>query len=315
MTSTKAPVYVGRYAPSPTGALHMGNIFAAVCAAARARRQRGRLLLRIEDTDTSRTAPHATEHILADLRALGFVFDAGPDNDDGRGPYVQSLASARYDDALTRLRERGALYACRCSRKDLREASAPHGDEGPVYAGTCRDLSLPFDEPGEPVAWRFRVPEGTVVVDDALAGPFAQDVAREVGDFIVRRKDALYAYQLAVVVDDAHQGVTEVVRGRDLLASSPRQVLLQRALGLPTPDYAHVPLLVDESGARLAKRRGDETVRARLSRGLTADVILGALGHVLGCAGPRETLTLDELLGRVDDELLARATILWREPT
>jgi glutamyl-tRNA synthetase len=312
-TRTTADGYVGRYAPSPTGDLHLGNVFAAVCAAARARKRHGRLLLRIEDIDTPRTVPEAAAHIALDLDVLGFTFDAGPHFDDGRGPYVQSQARTRYDDALLRLRESGVLYACRCSRKDLRDASAPHGDEGPIYAGTCRALGLPFDDPDLPVAWRVRAEAGSIVVDDALAGTCAQDVAREVGDFIVRRKDGLYAYQLAVVVDDAHQGVTEVVRGRDLLSSTPRQIMLQRALALPTPDYAHIPLLVDESGARLAKRRGDETVRSHLARGISPTAILGALGHALGCADADEELTLADLLARIDDVQLARATITWRE--
>jgi len=296
--------YVGRAAPSPTGDLHMGNLFATACAYARARRAGGRFVLRIEDVDTPRTVLGAAQRIEEDLATFGFVFDAGPSRDDGRGPYVQSSSTARYEAALAALRARGLVYACRCSRKDLREASAPHGEDGPIYPGTCRALDLPFDDPALPVAWRFRAPEGAIVVDDALAGRFAHDVARDVGDFIVKRRDGLYAYQLAVVVDDAHQGVTEIVRGRDLLQSAPRQVALFRALGRAPPGFAHVPLVVDASGARLSKRRGDETVRARLARGEDSHALLGALAHAVGRAARGSRVSLEELCALLDDDAL-----------
>lgn len=300
-------MYVGRYAPSPTGDLHMGNVFAAVCAWARARRAGGPCRLRIEDLDTPRVVAGATERILEDLAALGLAFDGDV--------LVQSHHIDRYHRALAELRAQGAIYACRCSRKDLaRVASAPHeGDEGPPYPGTCRALELPLDDPAQPVAWRFRVPPGEVVVVDALQGRMVQDVAREVGDFVVKRKDGLIAYQLAVVVDDLAQGITEVVRGRDLLSSAPRQVVLARALGGVPPAFAHVPLLVDETGARLAKRSGGGAglLRALLERGASPAQVLGKIGSALGVCDAGASLDAPALAERLDDEVLRRATVTW----
>lgn len=297
--------YVGRYAPSPTGDLHLGNALAAVAAWARARRAGGRCLLRMEDLDTPRVVAGAAERIVEDLDRLGLRFD-----DD---VVVQSQGMARYRDALAVLRARGLVYACSCSRKELqRVASAPHaGDEGPPYPGTCRDKGLPLDDPRLPVAWRFRVPPGVVVVDDRLQGRFAQDVAAEVGDFVVKRKDGVIAYQLAVVVDDAWQGVTEVVRGRDLLSSSPRQVQLFQALGHAPPDFAHVPLWVDETGHRLSKRSGTSPtiLRALFAQGRSGADVLGIIGHALGVCARGQALDADALAVLLDDAVLSRATV------
>ena len=289
-------MYVGRYAPSPTGDLHLGNALAAVCAWARARRAGGRLLLRMEDLDRARVVVGAAENIVQDLRALGVTWDGDV--------LVQSHGPARYADALDRLRARGLVYACRCSRKDLaRAASAPHeGDEGPPYPGTCRVLGLDLDDPAH--AWRFLVPPGTVRIDDALQGTFAHDVLREVGDFVVKRKDGVIAYQLAVVVDDIHQGVTEVVRGRDLLSSAPRQALLFRALKQEPPAFAHTPLWVDAHGRRLSKRSGgDDTVRALLARGVD---VVGLIARALGV----DAKDLVALADQLEDRVLARATVV-----
>lgn len=300
-------MYTGRYAPSPTGDLHLGNALAAVCAWARARRAGGRCLLRLEDLDTPRVVAGAAVRIGEDLRALGLPFDGEV--------LVQSHDLAPYHAALAQLRAQGALYACRCSRKDLsRAASAPHeGEEGPPYPGTCRELGLPFDDPALPVAWRFRVPAGTVTVDDALQGSLTQDVRAEVGDVVVRRKDGLIAYQLAVVVDDARQGVTEVVRGRDLLSSAPRQVQLFRALGAPPPRFAHVPLLVDATGARLAKRSAGAPalVRTLFAQGHSGARVLGMLGHAVGVCDAGERVDADTLAARLDDAVLRRAQVRW----
>lgn len=300
--------YVGRYAPSPTGYLHVGNAFAALCVYARARRAGGRCLLRIEDLDGPRVVAGATARIIEDLTTLGLSFD-----DD---VLVQSRELAPYHDALARLRQAGALYACRCSRKELaRAASAPHeGEEGPPYPGSCRELGLPLDDPSLPVAWRFRVPAGVVEVDDALQGHIEQDVQREVGDMVVRRKDGLLAYQLAVVVDDLRQGVTEVVRGRDLLSSAPRQALLFRALGGAPPTFAHLPLLVDEAGARIAKRGAgsDVTLRALFARGMSGARVLGMLGAALGVCDEGDSIDAATLAARLDDDVLRRSSIRWR---
>ena len=205
-----------------------------------------------------------------------------------------------------KLREGGHLYACKCTRKELRAiASAPHeGEDGPAYPGTCRDLGLPFDDEDQQVAWRFRVPEGEVGFLDWLRGPQRQDVATQVGDFVVRRKDDVVAYHLAVVVDDAYQGVTEVVRGRDLLSSTARQILLLQALQLPLPGYAHVPLLLDAHGHRLSKRRGDQTLRAWLDQGIEVEVILGWIGAALGLCRDGDALDAPALAAIMAPETL-----------
>lgn len=298
--------YVGRYAPSPTGDLHLGNALAAVCAWARARRAGGRVVLRMEDLDAPRAVAGAAARIERDLARLGLDFDAGPGSDDAGAPYAQSACGPLYEVALGRLREAGRLYACRCSRKELqRLASAPHaGEEGPAYRGTCRPLELPFDDDSLEVAWRFRVEPGLERVEDRLAGLYEQDVAAEVGDFVVRRKDGIVAYHLAVVVDDARQGVTEVVRGRDLLSSTPRQVQLYRALGEAPPAYAHIPLWVGDDGQRLAKRKGDETLGALFDRGVAPEEVLGRMGRALGVCSPGERLDALSLAKRLDDEVL-----------
>ena len=300
--------YLGRYAPSPTGDLHLGNALAAVCAWARARRAGGRCLLRIEDLDTPRVVMGATARMLEDLARLGLAFDGET--------LVQSQDCHRYHDALERLRAAGLVYGCRCSRRDLlRAASAPHeGDDGPAYPGTCRALALPLDDPSLPVAWRFRLvpgPSSVVVIDDALQGTFTQDVAAAVGDFIVKRKDGLFAYQLAVVVDDALQGISEVVRGRDLLSSAPRQALLFRALGAPTPRFAHLPLWLDGEGHRIAKRSqgAPHLLRKLFATNETPQQILGRIGAVLGVCRAGASLSAAELADLLDDAVLRRETV------
>jgi glutamyl-tRNA synthetase len=303
--------YVGRYAPSPTGDLHLGNALAAVCAWARARRAGGRVVLRMDDLDRPRAKEGAAARIEDDLATLGLTFDAGPGTDDIGAPYVQSHNEREYFLHAGRLRSLGRLYACRCSRKDIqRAASAPHeGEEGPAYPGTCRELDLPFDDPSLPVAWRFRVPPGVRAIDDALCGRYEQDVATVVGDFVVKRKDGVYGYHLACVVDDNRQGVTEVVRGRDLLASSPRQAQLYDAFELPVPGYAHTPLWIEGDGKRMAKRRGDRTLRALFAQGETGEQVLGRIGRALGVCGAGEAIDAEALAQRLDDETLRPAAV------
>jgi len=233
----------GRFAPSPTGPLHLGSLVAAVGSYLFARRAGGRWLVRIEDIDTPRVVPGSAEEILAALRRYGLQWE---------GDVVwQSRRTALYERALATLRERGLVYDCACSRAELqRAASAPLGRE-PVYPGTCRN-GLP---PGRVArAIRFRAPDEVIAFDDLLRGRVEENVVRETGDFVVRRADGLFAYQLAVVVDDEEQGVTQVVRGADLLSSTARQIALQRALGYRTPEYAHLPLVVNADGAKLGKR-------------------------------------------------------------
>ncbi|HYI08776.1 MAG TPA: tRNA glutamyl-Q(34) synthetase GluQRS [Thermoanaerobaculia bacterium] len=236
---------IGRFAPSPTGPLHLGSLVAAVASWLFARRENGRWLVRMEDIDTPRVVPGSAEEILAALRRYGLEWD---------GEVVwQSRRTGLYEEALDRLRAKGLVYDCGCSRAELQRApSAPLGAE-PVYPGTCRNGLAPGKVPR---AIRFRAPDEVIGFEDLLRGPIEENVAERTGDFVVRRADGLFAYQLAVVVDDAEQGVTQVVRGMDLLASTPRQIALQRALGYPTPEYAHVPLVLNPDGSKLGKRDG-----------------------------------------------------------
>jgi len=234
--------YHGRFAPSPTGPLHFGSLVAAIASWLDARSARGRWTLRIEDVDTPRVVAGAEEAILGGLAACGLEWD---------GPVTrQSERFALYGAALERLRAQGFVYRCACSRREIAD-SALRGIEGAVYPGTCRKLAL---DAAQAAAERFVVPEGIVAFDDRLQGHVEQDVARAVGDFVLRRRDRLYGYQLAVVVDDADQGISDVVRGADLLASTPRQILLQRALGLGTPRYLHFPVVLDARGHKLSKQ-------------------------------------------------------------
>jgi glutamyl-Q tRNA(Asp) synthetase len=241
--------YVGRFAPSPTGPLHAGSLVAALASWLDARAHRGRWLVRIEDVDTPRCVAGAAQTILGQLTALGLV----PDEE----PLFQSRRGRSYQQALDRLLERGLAYPCACSRKDIEAALAAQGVERQrhgelVYPGTCRDGL----RGRQPRAWRFLAPRGEVQWSDRRLGPQQQDVQAEVGDFVLRRADGLWAYQLTVVVDDAAQGITHVVRGEDLVDNTARQILLQRALELPTPAYLHTPLVLGANGEKLSKQNG-----------------------------------------------------------
>ena len=246
MSAASVRQTVGRFAPSPTGPLHLGSLVAALGSWLFARAKNGRWLVRMEDLDTPRVVPGAADDILRTLERFGLTWD---------GEVVfQSSRLSLYDAAFEDLLKKEDVYACACSRADLlRAASAPAAGEGAIYPGTCRE-GLP---PGKAArAYRFRVPPGLFTFKDLLFGSLSEDVSLAVGDFVVKRADGPYAYQLAVVVDDAAQGVTEVVRGSDLLGSTARQIALQRALALPTPAYAHLPLVVGADGKKLGKRDG-----------------------------------------------------------
>lgn len=243
-------------------------------------------MLRVEDIDRPRVVAGAETRQLDDLRWLGLDWDEGPDVGGPAGPYRQSERGDRYEAALDVLARRGLLYRCDCSRAEIgRVASAPHpGDDGPRYPGTCRELGMRERRWKRPPATRLRVPAGEVIVEDMLQGIVRQDVAAAVGDFVLRRGDGVFAYQLAVVVDDLAMGITEVVRGADLLSSTPRQVLLARLLGGTPPRYAHVPLVVDAGGERLAKRGGGVAVREQRDAGVVPGRLVEALARLLGLA-------------------------------
>lgn len=240
-----AGAYRGRFAPSPTGPLHFGSLVAALASCCDARAGRGEWLLRIEDVDEPRSRDGAERDIVAALARYGFRWD---------GPLVrQSERTDRYEEALATLRERGLAYECACTRRELETAPMGPGGER-VYPGTCRD-GVPRDRSSRTArAWRVRVDESIVAYVDRLQGPQRQSLARDVGDFVVKRADGLFAYQLAVVVDDALQGVTDIVRGCDLMHSTPRQIFLQRALRYREPRYLHVPIAVDAAGDKLSKQ-------------------------------------------------------------
>jgi len=236
--------YRGRFAPTPSGPLHFGSLVAALGSYLDARAHAGAWLLRIEDVDPPRVVAGATVAILRGLDAFGFEWDGPVEYQSGRG--------AVYQAALDRLDALGLVYGCDCSRKEIAEV-APRGVDGPVYPGTCRARGWRGDPAREP-AWRLRVPETRVEFRDRLIGRVACDIARECGDFVLKRADGVFTYQLAVVVDDAEQGVTHVVRGADLLTSTPRQIVLQQALGYATPVYLHLPVVLDAAGEKLSKQ-------------------------------------------------------------
>jgi len=241
----------GRFAPSPTGPLHFGSLVAAVASHADARAMQGRWIVRIEDVDEPRTVPGAADEIVSALARHGFAWDAPPAR--------QSDATARYAAALERLRAAGVAYPCACTRRELVDAPLVDGER--VYPGHCRGGIAAQRAARTQRSWRVAVGDATIDFVDRVQGPQSQSLRDEVGDFVVLRADGYYAYQLAVVVDDAADGVTEVVRGADLLGSTARQILLQRLLGLPTPAYLHVPVAVDANGQKLSKQQGARALR------------------------------------------------------
>jgi glutamyl-Q tRNA(Asp) synthetase len=267
--STKS--YRGRFAPSPTGPLHFGSLVAAVGSYLDARTRGGRWFVRMEDLDPPREAQGAVQAILRTLEAYGFEWD---------GKVVfQSRRSAAYSEALARLEHEKAVFRCACTRREISDSALSLAGE-PIYPGTCRG-GLP---PGrEARAVRLRVDDGVIAFDDALQGRIEQNLAREVGDFVVRRADGLFAYQLSVVVDDFEQGITDVVRGADLLASTPRQMLLQHLLGCPMPRYLHLPVALNRNGEKLSK----QTLAAPLAIEDAPEQLVRAL-RFLGQAPPAD---------------------------
>ncbi|MEZ4294224.1 MAG: tRNA glutamyl-Q(34) synthetase GluQRS [Polyangiaceae bacterium] len=280
-------MYRGRFAPSPTGALHLGSAAAAILCAAAARAAGGELILRMEDLDRDRVVPGMAEAILDDLRWLGLRWCEGPDVGGPRGPYTQSERIGLYEEALATLEAGGHLFLCDCSRAEIaRAASAPHaGEEGPRYPGTCRAFGMQQRAFRRPPAVRLAIPDderARVELDDRVLGRVIEDVARTTGDFVLRRGDGVIAYQLAVVVDDLAMGVSEVVRGADLASSAPRQILLARLLGGAPPSFAHVPLLLGEGGERLSKRARDVPLADHRARGTQPAALIRAIAAAYG---------------------------------
>ncbi|MCY0901318.1 MAG: tRNA glutamyl-Q(34) synthetase GluQRS [Firmicutes bacterium] len=277
----------GRFAPTPSGSMHLGNAMTALLAWLQMRRLGGAMVLRIEDLDLARSRPFWRDQILTDLRWLGLDWDEGPDCGGPFAPYLQSERQERYRHALQTLHQAGLLYPCYCSRKDLQSIGrAPHGliAEGPAYPGTCADLTDQEQRVRQRLkspALRFRLPDTDGEVDDALCGA-VQYPARHGGDFVVQRADGVISYQLAVVVDDAAMDITHVLRGRDLLDSTWRQVHLYKALGLRSPAFAHSPLVTSTDGARLSKSDGSRSLSALRQSGVQSETIIGALAAACG---------------------------------
>jgi glutamyl-tRNA synthetase len=277
---------VGRLAPSPTGGLHLGHARTFLCAWLSIRQAGGRMILRIEDLDASRVRPGAADTALTDLRWLGLDWDFGPDRQGPHAPYIQSQRTALYQDLLERFQAADLVYPCTCTRSDIaRAASAPHADDAsPAYPGTCshRHAADARSLAGQPFAWRFRVPQGTIRWHDLFQGPIEHDPGLSSGDFIVARDQVGYAYQLAVALDDHLMGVTQVVRGADLVPSTPLQILLHQQLGGPVPTFAHLPLVLGPDGRRLAKRNQSIKLESLRQAGANPRRLIGLLAQSCG---------------------------------
>ena len=302
----------GRFAPSPTGRMHAGNIFAALVSWLVVKSQGGHMVLRIEDLDVERSKGCYVDQVQRDFEMLGLTWD--------EGPFFQQGRDEAYQAAFQSLDERGLVYPCFCTRADLHAASAPHRGEKLVYAGTCRGLSA--DQVTERMrerkpSYRLSVPDAVVGFTDLVQGPYQQSLADECGDFVIRRSDGLFAYQLAVVVDDGEQGVNCVVRGMDLLCSSPQQMYLQDLLGFGRCEYAHVPLVVGERDRRLSKRDRDAALDELLAAYKTPEAVIGHIAGITGLAETTEPVTCEQLLSGFDVETLAgcfpdKVQIQWR---
>ena len=281
---------VGRFAPTPSGRMHLGNVFAALIAWASVRSRDGEMVLRMEDLDTQRTSADFAAVLRDDLAWLGLDYD--------RETPAQSLRSDVYDQYFEKLREMGLLYPCYCTRSQLHSVNAPHLSDGTyVYTGTCRNLTeeqrAAFDR--KP-AWRVMVPDKLWQVEDKVQGHYALNLATDCGDMVVRRADGIYVYQLAVTVDDGEAGVTEVVRGMDLLSSAPRQMYLQTIFGFPHPEYGHVPMLLAPDGRRLSKRDRDLDL-GELRKRVAPEMLIGTLAFAAGLIDQKCPLSARELAG------------------
>lgn len=282
---------VGRFAPSPSGRMHMGNLWSCLLAWLSARSAGGGMVLRLEDLDPDRCRQAYCDQVMRDLEWLGLDWDGAP--------VYQSRRTEQYRQAFQKLEQQGVIYPCFCTRAERLAASAPHRSDGAsVYDGRCGWLAeeerAELSRQRSP-AWRVRVPEKTITFCDLLQGKYEEDLKQDCGDFILRRSDGVFAYQLAVVVDDGAMGVSQVVRGSDLLSSAPRQIWLQEVLGLPRPEYGHLPLLLAPDGRRLAKRDRDLEL-GRLQKEYTAPELVGRLAHAAHLIDRPEGATPRELI-------------------
>lgn len=281
----------GRFAPSPSGRMHLGNLWSCLLAWLSARAAAGRMVLRLEDLDTDRCRPEYCDQVMRDLEWLGLDWD--------NEPVYQSQRAEIYAEYFHRLDQQGLIYPCYCTRAERLAASAPHRSDGiTVYDGRCRHLSEQERQSlcaARRPAWRVAVPAAEYSFDDLCQGRYAEHLDRDCGDFILRRSDGVYAYQLAVIVDDALMGVNQVVRGRDLLDSTPRQIWLNQALGFTPPEYAHVPLLLAPDGRRLAKRDRDQEL-GQLQQLYTAPELVGRLAHLAGLIPEYAPMTPTQLI-------------------
>ena len=285
---------VGRFAPTPSGRMHLGNVFAALIAWASVRGRDGEMVLRMEDLDTQRTSGEFARILRDDLRWLGLDYD--------RETPPQSLRSEIYDSYFEKLREMELLYPCYCTRSQLHSVNAPHLSDGTyVYPGTCRNLHTP--PPDRKPAWRVQVPDKVWRFTDLVQGTYSLNLATDCGDMVVRRADGVYVYQLAVTVDDAEAGVTEVVRGMDLLSSAPRQMYLQTLFGFPHPVYGHVPMLLAPDGRRLSKRDRDLDL-GELRKRVRPEQLIGTLAYAAGLIDKKQPISARELAAEFDWEKL-----------
>ena len=297
---------VGRFAPTPSGRMHLGNVFSALLAWLSVRSQNGEMVLRMEDLDTQRTSAEFAQILRDDLRWLGLTYD--------RETPPQSQRSGTYDLYFERLREMELLYPCYCTRSQLHSVNAPHLSDGTyVYPGTCRNMTREEREKmNRAPAWRVMVPDRVWSFTDRVQGHYELNLATECGDMVVRRADGVYVYQLAVTVDDGEAGVTEVVRGMDLLSSAPRQMYLQELFGFPHPSYAHVPMLLAPDGRRLSKREKDLDL-GQLQLRLRPEQVLGSLAYAAGIIDVREPVSAAELVREFSWEKITGDSIFLNE--
>ncbi len=279
---------IGRFAPTPSGRMHLGNVFAALLSWLSPKSKGGDWILRMEDLDTLRTKAEYAELLRSDLRWLGLDWDEETE--------AQSSRSAVYDRYFESLQEKNLLFPCYCTRSQLHNVNAPHLSDGTyVYAGTCRDLTeAERAEKKRAPSWRVRVPDREYTLTDLVQGPYRENLLTDRGDFVVRRADGVYVYQLAVTVDDGESGITEVVRGWDLLGSAPRQMYLQELFGFEHPQYAHIPMLMAPEGRRLSKRDQDLDMGALRDR-LKPEQLIGVLANAAGLTDTAAPISAKEL--------------------